>query len=248
MSRCKFLLTLLAVGLSFSTVSAQEPAPKKIPAWGLWVDPDADCQFKVVKGQLTVSVPGWTHDLSAERVKMNAPRVVQDITADHAIQATISGKFEPGDASEPNRAPYMSAGLLVFQDNRNYVRLERCATVNPKTHQVTHTIVFEVRANGAVQRVGSANDLRVEPNAPVILRLERHNNRIFGFTSKDGMDWQELGEKSLGKEAKMTAGLTVINLTSASLDAKFAELVVEELDPLPVVEPEEEEDPKKKVK
>src|SRR5262249_34722886 len=50
--------------------------------WGLLVDPDLDCRFRVDKDQLHIKIPPKPHVLSAEIGATNAPRVLRDIEGD----------------------------------------------------------------------------------------------------------------------------------------------------------------------
>lgn len=223
-----------------------KPDANQIPRWGLWQDPDADCKYQVVKDKLTITVPGWEHDLSAERVKMNAPRIIQDGGEDFAIQVKISGEFNPGGPVAPNRPAYQGAGVFIMLDNRNYIRLERAAYVKPNTTQPIHVMSFEARLNGAVQRFGAAPDNRVEAATPLYFRMERHGKKVYGAVSQDGEDWQVLDIKTLSDKAKLTTGIFAVNLSTNEFQPHFEGFKVEELEPI-VEEETTEEEPVKKL-
>ena len=219
----------------------------QIPQWGLWQDPDADCKYVVEKKKLTLTVPGWEHDLSAERVKMNAPRIIQEGGADFAIQVKISGDFKPGGPVAPNRPAYQGAGVFIMLDNRNYIRLERAAYVKPNTTQPIHIMSFEARLNGAVQRFGAAPDNRVEANTPLYFRMERHGKKVYGAVSQDGEEWQVLDIKTLSDAPKLTTGIFAVNLSTNEFQPRFEEFKVEELEPIVEETEAEEEAPVKKL-
>ena len=224
-----------------------KPDANLIPRWGRWIDPDADCKYTVAKDKLTITVPGWEHDFSAERVKMNAPRIVQDGGEDFAIQVKISGEFNPGGPVAPNRPAYQGAGVFIMLDNRNYIRLERAAYIKPNTTQPIHIMSFEARLNGAVQRFGAAPDNRVEAKTPLYFRMERHAKKVYGAVSQDGEEWQVLDIKTLSGEPKLTTGIFAVNLSTNEFSPQFEGFKVEELEPIVEEEPEEEEEPIKKL-
>ncbi len=232
------LSALLSSGIVLLGVSALHAAdaPAKsiieIPKWGRWQDPDKDCQYKLDKGNLVITVPGWEHDLSMDRVKMNAPVVLQDTKDDFGVQVKISGDFKPGGPVAINSPAYVGAGLVVMLDNRNYVRLERAAYIKPNTTQVIHIMSFEIRINGAIQRFGAAQDNRVDGKTPLYFRIERHGKKIYGAVSQDGEEWQVLDVKTLSAEPKMSAGVFAVNLTSEEFKPKFEDFKLEELDPV----------------
>src|SRR5262249_36323812 len=77
------------------------PAPPPAPHltlrdWGSAVDPDGDCTFTIKPNALTIAVPGSDHVLGVERGRMNAPRVLREITGDFIAQVRVAGDFPAG--------------------------------------------------------------------------------------------------------------------------------------------------------
>src|SRR5687767_3348986 len=113
--------TCTAVAAPRSADTQAEVAFKRLDfgAWGRAIDPAGDCKFNLVGDQFTIAVPGSprAHNLSVEKKSMEAPRVLQPVNGDFALEVRVDGKFHPGKIStEEGRTPYFGAGLLVMID------------------------------------------------------------------------------------------------------------------------------------
>jgi hypothetical protein len=109
-------------------VAAEEKTPQTIKGWGTVIDPAGDCTVKHEEGKLTVTVPGGAHDLNQALGGMKAPRILQEVEGDFIAQVKITGEFKPGEkAAADGTSPFNGAGLLLWQDDKNYVCLERNA-------------------------------------------------------------------------------------------------------------------------
>src|SRR4051812_8587189 len=127
------LFSLLALSVLASAAGpANEPETrtrsKAVEGWGEAVDPAGDCNFEVKEGRLRITVPSSDkpHDLSPELESSTAPRVLRPVKGDFTIEVKVGGEFEPGEKStQEGRTGYTGAGLVVFADEKNFVRLER---------------------------------------------------------------------------------------------------------------------------
>lgn len=196
------LLALLAIVLPSV---ADEPTPKKEPieGWGVALNPAEDCKFKAENGKLTITVPGSDkpHDLSPELTSSTAPRVVQPVKGDFIIQVRVDGEFQPGaESTQPGRTGYTGAGLVVFADETNFVRIER-ATLHPQGDEARPYTNFEIRVNGELERGGITWDFPTEKDKPTWLRLERKGQQFIGAMSHDGEHWTSSEPKELRAEA-----------------------------------------------
>ncbi len=149
MSRIVYTLFFLAISVPFvSHAFSQERQRQTLKGWGVVVDPDGDCQIGLEKETLTISVPAKMHDLSIEVDNMNAPRVLREMEGDFIAQLKVSGKVRhTGNRTSEHYFAYHGAGLLLWQDERNYIRLER-ASVNREGEGVFHYANFELRKDG----------------------------------------------------------------------------------------------------
>ena len=121
---------------------------------GAWLGSSArpvaglQCRLDREHDRLTIKVPGTPHVLSAEvpQLPMNAPRVVRRVRGDFTAGVQVLGRLEPGRSRTTHYDPYHGAGLIVWQDPSNYLRLERAVGfINGRHHPY---INYELR--GAV--------------------------------------------------------------------------------------------------
>jgi regulation of enolase protein 1 (concanavalin A-like superfamily) len=199
---------------------ADEPAALKkttVPGWGTCINPAGDCKFSAENGTLKITVPGFDnpHDLGPELGNTTAPRVVQPVAGDFVIQVKITGEFEPGDEStQPGRTGYTGAGLVVFADENNFVRLER-ATLHGQGDESHPYTNFEIRVDGQIERFGTTGDLPTDKDKPTWLRLERKGNQMLGAMSQDGENWTYGEPKNLRAQAwsgnNIVAGVAAIS-------------------------------------
>ncbi len=114
------------------TLTAQEATSQEIAGWGAATDPAGDCEFAVEDDTLTITIPGTHHDLNpgtAFSHNMLAPRVLEKANDDFTVEVTIDPLEHPVPASSSSggtrRHSYVGAGLLVWKDEKNFVRFER---------------------------------------------------------------------------------------------------------------------------
>lgn len=225
------LLVLLATILP---AVANDPAPKLAPAthWGTTIDPAKDCKVREGAGRLTISVPGTSkpHDLSPEMDSCTAPRVVQTVKGDFTIEVVVQGDFEPGaESSQEGRTGYTGAGLVVFADEKNFVRLER-ATLHHGGGEPAPYTNFEIRVDGQIERFGTTGDFPTEAGKPTWLRLERKGNQLIGSMSQDGENWTKGEPKELKAEAwtknDIVAGVAAISTSAQTFAPSFSQLTI----------------------
>jgi regulation of enolase protein 1 (concanavalin A-like superfamily) len=225
-----FLLAAVTPGLAIDL------APKLPPAstthWGTTINPAEDCKVSQGVGSLTISVPGTAkpHDLSPEMDSCTAPRVVQPVKGDFTIEVVVQGEFDPGDeSSQEGRTGYTGAGLVVFADEKNFVRLER-ATLHRRGGEPAPYTNFEIRVDGKNERFGTTGDFKTEAGKPTWLRLERKGNQLFGSMSQDGKNWTKGEPKELRAEAwtknDVVAGVAAISTSAQTFTPTFSDLTI----------------------
>lgn len=104
-----------------------------VEGWGEIIDPDGDCRVAEDQGDVAITVPKTRHDLTYadKNAKLNAPRVLQSVEGDFTLEVTVRAFPLPGDAaSSGGQYSFVSTGLLVWQDEKNFIRLERAAVGN----------------------------------------------------------------------------------------------------------------------
>src|SRR4029077_17551207 len=140
----------------------QEPRPNEMPGWGRVIDPWRDCDVSLDRehDRLNIQVPGTPHVLSAEvpQLPMNAPRAARRVRGDFTASVHVLGRLEPGRSKTTHYDPYHGAGLIVWQDPSNFLRLERAVGfIKGRRHPY---INYELREGGhlAVSRGITTDD------------------------------------------------------------------------------------------
>ena len=200
-------------------MSGVDPQYGRINGWGTLIDPDGDCGFLVENDRLSIRVPGKPHDLSSELNRTNAPRVLQQVTGDFLVEVQVGGKFQPGEATIRSRTSFNGAGLLLWHDARNYIRLERAAL--ERSGSASHYVNFEERANGRVVRLGQASDFPIDESKTCYLRLERKGERIHGSVRQGDGAWQNLTPKTTKLPELVEIGVAAINASDAPFAPTF---------------------------
>jgi regulation of enolase protein 1 (concanavalin A-like superfamily) len=175
------------------------------------VDPDGDCQF-TAEPEVTITVPGTNHDLArtSSYVKQNAPRVLDDIKGDFRLAVKV-GTFptpKPGTSSN-NVSSLVGAGLLVWQDDQNYIRLERVAEGNSGSHVVLLEAVMDGNEVNSERRDIDDSD--------TYLRVSREGNAFTFESGAVGSNWSKLKTLDLKFPEQVKAGVAAVNTTTSAI-------------------------------
>jgi regulation of enolase protein 1 (concanavalin A-like superfamily) len=200
-----------------------EPKGKELAGWGLAIDPDNDCQITDMKGKLGILVPGTRHDLAAEVRVTNAPRVMREVEGDFVVTVKVVGEFRPGGKStNPKGVPFNGAGILVWSDPDNFIRLERAAIARGKTlNSYVNFSEIEGGTPGAVHN-------EVMKGGDCWLRMERKGSRIHGSISFDGKTWKDLKPIQTVWPQKLKIGMSAVNSSSLPFAVTFEEYELKE--------------------
>jgi regulation of enolase protein 1 (concanavalin A-like superfamily) len=147
--------------------------------------------------------PGWLGlappvgcDLWPE-ADLNAPRLL----------ATVQGDFVAQTRLELSCEEYMLAGLLLWRDEQNFVRLElRSRRSRPAT------VYLEACVAGRFRHIGRGQWER----QPMWLRLERTGDEAHGLCSADGQQWLTCGVVRLPQGKAEQVGLAAITRDAAA--------------------------------
>jgi hypothetical protein len=180
----RFVAGLLCAFLALAVSAA--PAPLSSPwvaGWDRPIDPRRDCRFDRAGDRLTITVPGWRHDLDLAARRLTAPRLLRDVAGDFVVQVRMGS----GPSLPAENAVYRAGGLVVT-DGKQFVRLLRTAA----------------RFGGEVMpplcRVfpdDNTNQLWLYDDGPPLreaayLRIERRGGSLSFFSSRTGEAWQKL--------------------------------------------------------
>ncbi len=166
--------------------------------------------------KLRIIVPGRAHILSAEIGQINAPRILRDITGDFDLRVRVAGTSRPGGrATTTMYSPYHGAGLVIWQDEENYVRLEIAADLQygkPRPY-----VNFEYRKEGVL----AVSRGMINGDGSSHLRLKRRGDEIFASFGPDGARWNSFPSLTVRLDDRLTVGVAAINSATKRLTAEF---------------------------
>ena len=227
--RRRLLLLAAAVCLIVVVGYLTAQKTKTIHGWGTLIDPESDCTTKEEAGKLTITVPGGTHDLNMALGGMKAPRIVREVDGDFTAQVKVSGEFQPGDQpADPKTAALNAAGLLLWQDEKNYLRLERngwWSTEDKTTACYAPLIEYYLGGDyqGTRPKVDSAEFFK---GRSTWLKLERRGDKVTAFYSHDGQDWTMAEEIMVEFPRRILAGVDAVNTSKNPFTVEFEEFRV----------------------
>ncbi|HEY7328841.1 MAG TPA: DUF1349 domain-containing protein [Gemmataceae bacterium] len=190
----------LILGLIFPCVPALAQLPQTAApntggsesnGWGLVIDPDKDCKFTPGPRSLAIDIPAAWHDLAGPPAfsspKLNAPRILREVDGDFVLTVKVRGDFKPHPPSTSVwTLPYLGAGILIWSDSENFIRLERAAVV--QDGRIHTYISLDKCEYGHGRQAGS----EAIAEGDCYLRLERKGSQILGAFSGDGATWKQL--------------------------------------------------------
>jgi regulation of enolase protein 1 (concanavalin A-like superfamily) len=193
--------------------------PRDIPGWGRVHDPSGDCDVSLdtARDRLRIEVPGTPHVLSAEdpKLPMNAPRVTRRVRGDFTAAVRVRGRLEPGRAKTTYYDPFHGAGLIVWQDASNYLRLERAVGfIKGRAHPY---INYELREGG---RLATSHGITVA-DRPHFLKFRRQGRAFSAWFSRDGRRWVQLARVDAGLDERVAVGVVAVNSSARTLSAEL---------------------------
>jgi serine/threonine protein kinase len=195
--------------------------PLTLKDWGKVFDPLNDCKIEADDQKLTITIPGKLHDFQLA-LPLNAPRVLQEIEGDFLYVVTIDPvPMPPKEVIKPALTPYHSAGILLYQDAKTYLRFERAVAWG--NERFNKMIRME-----AVQAGKPLSSWAFEDNqaGPVHFYLEREGNRIKFFFSTDRKKGFPFNPVEIRLDAKLQIGVLGINTTPNELKIRFSDPIL----------------------
>jgi S1-C subfamily serine protease len=226
-----------AGSMARSVASARK---KSFSLLGALIDPDRDC--KLIKEEsdfkIKIQVPGnKLHTLSPiyvsrfnkKRPLHNAPMTLTDVEGDFTAMVEVTGDISPGAALPKERQgnsvsfTFQGAGLLLYQDKNNFVRLERTAGASLQGLHAVHKALIEIVKDGNV-----AKPLYFDlPDSDIRLVLIRHKGKVrCQFGSKSDNKTYQTEEYVVDFAPKLKIGLTAANMSAKPFEATFENFVL----------------------
>jgi regulation of enolase protein 1 (concanavalin A-like superfamily) len=221
MTAVRLAIVLLVAAPAAAFPPPTKETPGKFPGWGDLVDPDGDCKVTEDRGVLTITVPKTQHDLTYQEdvTKINAPRVLQAVDGDFTLTVKVHAYASPkGLGTSSGKHVFVSAGILVWQDEKNYTRLERASLGIEDGEPIMGYL--EQFADGKTQETGAV-DLG---KSDTMFRVTR-TGKSLKFEADDeakGKNWTTVKEIELPKDAKLKVGVHAINTTTKEYEFKMS--------------------------
>jgi regulation of enolase protein 1 (concanavalin A-like superfamily) len=190
------------INVSFSTYSTDWPV-----GWE-WIDPDekkAPTPHDTKKRVLRLRIPTGK-DLAGER--RNAPRYLKAIAGDFQIETRV--RFLP-------KENYQGAGLLIYVDDKNYIRFERAYG---GFGGGSEGIRLDVREAGEYRSIVTPREIQTDAGETE-MRIVRSGQVFTGFWRvADDPEWRKAGEFVSDYPEAIHAGLVACN-TAEEITAEF---------------------------
>jgi regulation of enolase protein 1 (concanavalin A-like superfamily) len=146
---------------------------------------------------------------------MNAPRVVRRVRGDFTADVRVLGRLEPGRSTTTHYDPFHGAGLIIWQDPSNYLRLERAVGfINGRPHPYLN---YELRERG---RLAASHGITVE-DRPLFLKLRRQGRAFSAWYSRDGRRWVRLARVDAALDERVEVGVVAVNASARPLTAEL---------------------------
>jgi S1-C subfamily serine protease len=223
-------------------------ANNSIQRLGPLIDSSKDSELVKNDSRRTISitVPSKPRTMSLELSKSrkplnNAPMTLSDVQGDFVALVEVSGEMNPGTA--PVKLPksityrlssgqnstklpltYQGAGLILFQDSRNHIRIERACYSRNGSPALENNILIEVVRDGR------------QPLPPSYVSIPETGKTIVGIVRKQGKisclvvigENVAAGSKELALDFddKIKVGLVASNLSQFQFEAEFKNFMI----------------------
>lgn len=187
------------------------------------VDPDGDCTVRQENGKLIVGLPDGTHDIYFAK-GCNAPRVMQEVDGDFVVQVRVTADW--GTGVPPSTNYYHGAGLLVWDSQQHYLRMERNLFYSDRVGETIRYITplydrDEKRVNG-----WKSSRMEFFRGQSTWLRIERSGKRFATSISHDGNQWTTTAVLTTEFPDKIQVGVHAISVSPGEFEAKFADFTL----------------------
>ena len=224
MSRMHSLAVLaLTAGVLHSAALPAQQRNQEFRGWGAFVDPDGTCKCKLENGQLTITIPNSTHEITYRQdySKLNGPRVLQSLEGDFNIEVKVLTFPRPQPMTAAS-GPYsfVSAGILVWINEQNLIRLERGAESNS----------LFIHLERFAKAKTDSRKLKGITDNDVTLRLTRVGNKLtyyYKLDTKAGEPEIELFSETVELPLRLQVGVLANNTTIKEFAPVFEGLKIE---------------------
>jgi predicted ATPase/class 3 adenylate cyclase/regulation of enolase protein 1 (concanavalin A-like superfamily) len=167
------------------------------PEWQ-WINPRGDCSYELNSESSWLEIrAAFGCDLWQDN--FNAPRLLQEISDDFAIETKI--------ASADEKTPAVG-GLLVWKDKDNFIRFE-------KGMRGKNNFELSGSVNGKLNHFGRGMLL----SKTIYMRIECIGDILSSYCSSDGENWLTCGEVNFPVDDSIQIGIHAIGSTGSESTA-----------------------------
>jgi regulation of enolase protein 1 (concanavalin A-like superfamily) len=185
-----------------------------------------DCELRKSGSTLTIQVPPGVRLLSPELGAKSSAMALVDVEGDFIAQVKVTGNMVPG--TDPPRwrgmdslpGAYQGAGLILWQDPKNYVRLERSARTARNRVALSSETLLEIVKSGRTV----AYAYPPVPEGPHFVRIQRFKGALSLMYGSDGKQWNSHPKLAVVFPDKVQVGLVASNMSKQPLLAQFEDL------------------------
>lgn len=207
-----FLLTVLLLSICCSAHG------QEIAGWGMVINPDGDCTIEASGGHVQFTLPESKHDLwyggKNPSTRFNSPRVLQPVTGNFEATVRVTAYWDRGIVD----GGYNGAGLVVWDSEKQYLRLERNRMRN-SSGAYTYTTPLYDQNNRRVFL--GYTDREFFKGHSTWLRIERRGKSVITSISHDGKEWIKTGHVSTEFPETVKVGVHATNSTGKGFAVRY---------------------------
>ncbi len=184
-------------------------------------------------GKVMINVPGGAPLTNAPQFKLfNAPCALVRVKGDFLCAVTVTNEFDPGGTTvalpSGRKLPFtfQGAGLLLWQDEKNFIRLERCKGSDGDIGTI-HRVLVEIYKNG---REAGVHYTKALPDRPVVLAARRKGSTVQFLYAESKEEMVVFQEVVLDFDPEIFVGLSASTLSKLPFQAKFERFTVKSLE------------------
>jgi regulation of enolase protein 1 (concanavalin A-like superfamily) len=188
--------------------------------------PVKDCNLQRDQSSLTIEVPAGVRALSTQLDVHNAPMTLADVEGDFIAQVRVAGNMVPGTERPRFKVvlpgTFQGAGLLLWQDARNYIRVERTVSATPGKAALSTKALVEFIKGGRTAHVVYP----MIPDGPLYIRIQRIGGAVTCLFGPDGRRWFSHEKLAVAYNPRVKVGLSAANVSRQPLTAQFEDFVL----------------------
>src|SRR5262249_15078624 len=194
----------------------EPPPPPRLETWVGLIGAPWDCQFLADGTGMTMTIPPTLHVLSPDLNLKNAPRLMAEVSGDFVAMVRVPGRILPGTKSVAKLPyTYQAAGLLLWQDENNYLRLEKASSFSEG--KLRSLVFLELCRENKVTSIFP----REVREGELTLKFERRGSEIRCAYSPDrGRTWLELKRQNAPFPNTLAVGVSASNASPKPFSAR----------------------------